>query len=145
MSDGSCRLLVLMNWMNCNSSYVLLHAIFAKKIGICKQMAGNRSMNMTICHVVRSSQNSPIWKLSHWIWYPKRMEANILSFCQSKKKDRDSILAAVRPVHDCTQLCKRYIRVLFTRIVGKISVLTIFQYLNCKNEQPIGRIKYALI
>lgn len=31
MSDGSCRLLVLMNWMNCNSSYVLLHAIFAKK------------------------------------------------------------------------------------------------------------------
>lgn len=34
---------------------------------------------------------------------------------------------------------------LFTRIIGKISALTILQYINYKNEKPIGRVKYALI
>ena len=34
---------------------------------------------------------------------------------------------------------------LFTRIVGKISALTILQYIDYKNERPIGRVKYALI
>lgn len=34
---------------------------------------------------------------------------------------------------------------LFTRIIEKISALTILQYINYKNEKPIGRIKYALI
>ena len=33
---------------------------------------------------------------------------------------------------------------LFTRIVGKISALTILQYINYKNEKTIGRVKYAL-
>ena len=33
---------------------------------------------------------------------------------------------------------------LFTRIIGKISALTILQYINFKNNKPIGRIKYAL-
>lgn len=34
---------------------------------------------------------------------------------------------------------------LFARIVGKISALTILQYINFINGKPIGRIKYALI
>ena len=34
---------------------------------------------------------------------------------------------------------------LFTRIIGKISALTILQYINYKNRKPIGRVKYALI
>lgn len=33
----------------------------------------------------------------------------------------------------------------FTRIIGKISALTILQYINYKNGKPIGRVKYALI
>lgn len=33
---------------------------------------------------------------------------------------------------------------LFARIIGKISALTILQYINYINEKPIGRIKYAL-
>ena len=33
---------------------------------------------------------------------------------------------------------------LFARIIGKISVLTILQYVNFINGKPIGRIKYAL-
>ena len=34
---------------------------------------------------------------------------------------------------------------LFARILGKISALTILQYINYKNKRPIGRVKYALI
>ena len=33
---------------------------------------------------------------------------------------------------------------LFARIIGKISALTISQYVNYINGKPIGRIKYAL-
>ena len=34
---------------------------------------------------------------------------------------------------------------LFTRIIGKISEFTILQYINKMNNNPIGRVKYALI
>ena len=34
---------------------------------------------------------------------------------------------------------------LFTRIISKISALTILQYINYKNNKPIGQVKYALI
>ena len=53
-----------------------------------------------------------------------------------------------------SQLCDQFmiernyakdIEGLFTRIIGKISALTILQYMNYKNYNPIGRIKYALI
>ena len=33
---------------------------------------------------------------------------------------------------------------LFARIIGKISALTILQYVNFINKRNIGRIKYAL-
>ena len=33
---------------------------------------------------------------------------------------------------------------LFARIIGKISALTVLQYINFTNNKPIGRIKYAL-
>ena len=34
---------------------------------------------------------------------------------------------------------------LFALIIGKISALTILQYINYKNNNPIGKVKYALI
>ena len=52
-----------------------------------------------------------------------------------------------------SQLCDRFMigrnyaketKGLFTRIIGKISALTILQYINYKNGKPIGRVKYAL-
>lgn len=53
-----------------------------------------------------------------------------------------------------SQLCDQFMIIrnyakdtegLFTRIIGKISALTILQYINYKNGRPIGRVKYALI
>ena len=53
-----------------------------------------------------------------------------------------------------SQLCDQFmigrnyandIEGLFTRIIGKISAMTSLQYINYKNQRPIGRIKYVLI
>jgi len=53
-----------------------------------------------------------------------------------------------------SQLCDQFMMIrnyaketlgLFTRIIGKISALTILQYINFKNQKPIGKVKYALI
>ena len=52
-----------------------------------------------------------------------------------------------------SQLCDQFMIIrnyaidtdgLFARIIGKISALIILQYINYKNEKPIGRVKYAL-
>lgn len=34
---------------------------------------------------------------------------------------------------------------LFAQIVGKISALTILQYINYKNNRPIDKVRFALI
>ncbi|MFV0329237.1 MAG: IS982 family transposase, partial [Dysgonomonas sp.] len=53
-----------------------------------------------------------------------------------------------------SQLCDQFMIVrnyakqtdgIFARIIGKISALTILQYINKMNNKPIGQIKYALI
>ena len=53
-----------------------------------------------------------------------------------------------------SQLCDQFMIIrnyakdtdgLFARIIGKISALTILQYINYKNNKPIGKVKYALI
>ena len=52
-----------------------------------------------------------------------------------------------------SQLCDQFMVIrnyakqtdgLFARIIGKISALTVAQYINHLNNQPIGRVKYAL-
>jgi len=53
-----------------------------------------------------------------------------------------------------SQLCDQYMVIrnyakqtdgLFARIIGKISALTVAQYINYQNNLPIGRVKYALV
>lgn len=53
-----------------------------------------------------------------------------------------------------SQMCDQFMMIrnyakdvngIFTRIISKISALTILQYINKMNNRPIGRIKYALI
>ena len=44
-------------------------------------------------------------------------------------------------------LIRNYVKItngLFARIIGKISALTVSQYVNYINNKPIGRIEYAL-
>ena len=49
---------------------------------------------------------------------------------------------------DQFMVCRNYAKQqvgLFARIIGKVSALTILQYINFINNKPIGRVKYALI
>lgn len=40
---------------------------------------------------------------------------------------------------------RKILKDLFARIIGKINALTVLQYINYKNNKPIGKVKYALI
>ncbi len=82
----------------------------------------------------------------HDIHYLKDVKVDYSNPVFAKARKRIEILFS--------QLCDRFMIIrnyakdtdgLFTRIVGKISALTILQYINCKNGSPIGRVKYVLI
>ena len=75
----------------------------------------------------------------------KKWKPTFPAFAKARKKRIETLFS---------QLCDQFMIIrnyakntdgLFTRIVGKISALTILQYINYKNERPIGRVKYALI
>ena len=95
-----------------------LYAIFAKLLNICKQIAGN---------LVNESGNVPrrgvVPKFSDLIETLFSQLCDQFMIIRNYAKDTDG---------------------LFARIIGKISALTILQYINYKNEKPIDRVKYAL-
>lgn len=73
----------------------------------------------------------------------EKLEADINTLCQNHKKNRNPFLATDRAIPHI----KNYATItncLFARIIGKISALTVLQYVNYMNNKPIGRIKYAL-
>lgn len=72
------------------------------------------------------------------------MEADIHTVCQGEEACLDCVLATV----DQYMVIRNYAKQtdgLFARIIGKISALTVAQYINYLNNQPIGRVKYALV
>ena len=62
-------------------------------------------------------------------------------------KARKRIETIFSQLTDQFMIIRNYAKItngLFARIIGKISALTILQYVNFINNKPIGRIKYAL-
>ena len=62
-------------------------------------------------------------------------------------KARKRIETIFPQLTDLFQVIRNYAKTtigLFARIIGKISALTILQYVNFINNKPIGRIKYSL-
>ena len=62
-------------------------------------------------------------------------------------KARKRIETIYSQLTDQFMVIRNYAKVttgLFTRIIGKVSALTVLQYVNFINNKPIGRIKYAL-
>ena len=63
-------------------------------------------------------------------------------------KARKRIETLFSQLDDQFMACRNYAKQqvgLFTRIISKISAITVLQYINFINNKPIGRIKYALI
>ena len=78
------------------------------------------------------------YRLSQKNWKPK-----LISFAKARKR----IEILFSQLTDQFLVIRNYAKItngLFARIIGKISALTILQYVNFINNKPIGRIKYAL-
>ena len=63
-------------------------------------------------------------------------------------KARKRVETLFSQLDDQFMVCRNYAKQhvgLFARIIGKVSALTILQYINFINNKPIGRVKYALI
>ena len=79
-----------------------------------------------------------IFRLNQKNWKPK-----LIPFAKARKR----IETLFSQLTDQFLVIRNYAKKtngLFARIIGEISVLTILQYVNFINNQPIGRIKYAL-
>ena len=62
-------------------------------------------------------------------------------------KARKRVETLFSQLDDQFMVCRNYAKQqigLFARIIGKVSALTILQYINFTNNKPIGRVKYAL-
>ena len=74
----------------------------------------------------------------------KNWKPTFIPFAKARKR----IETVFSQMSDQFMICRNYAKEtigLFTRIIGKISAFTILQYINYKNNKPIGRVKYALI
>ena len=73
--------------------------------------------------------------------------AAVLSFVQryhidtfkGERENADPLYYTYKDIHEKYNTDR-----LFAQIIGRISALTILQYINYKNDKLIGRIKYAL-
>ena len=62
-------------------------------------------------------------------------------------KARKRVETAFSQLNDQLMMMRNYAKQtggFFARIIGKISVFTVLQYINKINNKPIGRVKYAL-
>lgn len=78
------------------------------------------------------------YRLNQKNWKPK-----LIPFAKARKR----IETLFSQLTDQFLVIRNYAKItngLFARIIGKISALTILQYVNFINNKPIGRIKYAL-
>ena len=78
------------------------------------------------------------YRLNQKDWKP-----TVIPFAKARKR----IETIFSQLTDQFLVIRNYAKItngLFARIIGKISALTILQYVNFINNKPIGRIKYAL-
>lgn len=74
----------------------------------------------------------------------KQWKPQFIPFAKARKR----IETVFSQLNDQFMMIRNYAKQtkgLFTRIIGKISALTVLQYINKINNRPIGQIKYALI
>ena len=64
------------------------------------------------------------------------------------RKARKRVETLFSQLDDQFMVCRNYAKQqvgLFARIIGKVSAMTVLQYINFINNKPIGRIKYAMV
>ena len=146
--------LVVIKKLSSNHRMYNLYTKFVKILEICKQFSENlvnESGNVpkfSDLEVVALSLTAETESIDSEKWLSYRLnqkdwKPTFIPFAKARKR----IETIFSQLTDQFLVIRNYAKItngLFARIIGKISALTILQYVNFINDKPIGRIKYAL-
>ena len=138
--------LVVIKTLSSNHRMHNLYTKFVKILEICKQFSENlvnesgnigADVQLDLFETAHIRLECP-YRLNQKDWKP-----TFIPFAKARKR----IETIFSQLTDQFLVIRNYAKItngLFARIIGKISALTILQYVNFINDKPIGRIKYAL-
>ena len=144
--------LVVFKTLSPNHRMYNLNTKFVKILEICKQFSENlvnESANYGDKGYIGADVQLDLFETAHirlecpYRLNQKDWKPTSIPFA----KARNRIETIFSQLTDQFLVIRNYAKItngLFARIIGKISALTILQYVNFINDKPIGRIKYAL-
>ena len=144
--------LVVFKTLSPNHRMYNLNTKFVKILEICKQFSENlvnESANYGDKGYIGADVQLDLFETAHirlecpYRLNQKDWKPTSIPFAKARKR----IETIFSQLTDQFLVIRNYAKItngLFARIIGKISALTILQYVNFINDKPIGRIKYAL-
>ena len=144
--------LVVFKTLSPNHRMYNLNTKFVKILEICKQFSENlvnESANYGDKGYIGADVQLDLFETAHirlvcpYRLNQKDWKPTSIPFAKARKR----IETIFSQLTDQFLVIRNYAKItngLFARIIGKISTLTILQYVNFINDKPIGRIKYAL-
>ena len=144
--------LVVLKTLSPNHRMYNLYTKFVKILEICKQFSENlvnESANYGDKGYIGADVQLDLFETAHirlecpYRLNQKDWKPTFIPFAKARKR----IETIFSQLTDQFLVIRNYAKItngLFARIIGKISALTILQYVNFINDKPIGRIKYAL-
>ena len=144
--------LVVFKTLSSNHRMYNLYTKFVKILEICKQFSENlvnESANYGDKGYIGADVQLDLFETAHirlecpYRLNQKDWKPTFIPFAKARKR----IETIFSQLTDQFLVIRNYAKItngLFARIIGKISALTILQYVNFINDKPIGRIKYAL-
>ena len=144
--------LVVFKTLSPNHRTYNLYTKFVKILEICKHFSENlvnESANYGDKGYIGADVQLDLFETAHirlecpYRLNQKDRKPTFIPFAKARKR----IETIFSQLTDQFLVIRNYAKItngLFARIIGKISALTILQYVNFINDKPIGRIKYAL-
>ena len=144
--------LVVFKTLSPNHRMYNLYTKFVKILEICKQFSENlvnESANYGDKGYIGADVQLDLFETAHirlecpYRLNQKDWKPTFIPFAKARKRIETIFSQLVEQF----LVIRNYAKItngLFARIIGKISALTILQYVNFINDKPIGRIKYAL-
>ncbi|WP_082028032.1 transposase [Prevotella pectinovora] len=144
--------LVMFKTLSPNHRMYNLYTKFVKILEICKQFSENlvnESANYGDKGYIGADVQLDLFETAHirlecpYRLNQKDWKPTFIPFAKARKRI-ETIFSQLTDLFLVIRNYAKITNVLFPRIIGKISALTILQYVNFINDKPIGRIKYAL-
>ena len=144
--------LVVIKTLSSNHRMYNLNTKFVKILEICKQFSENlvnESANYGDKGYIGADVQLDLFETAHirlecpYRLNQKDWKPTFIPFAKARKRI-ETIFSQLTGQFLVIRNHAKIMNGLFARIIGKISALTILQYVNFINDKPIGRIKYAL-